>query len=172
MEIQFDVSLYRLIIAFRKANTNLMARKINAQSISSLKGLAIDKDQLKKVLEAIVSKDLFDALTTFANFDILIGKESDQLVKRQPDYRALDDDLAIAFYIASAEVVVMEALVQVLDTHGRQIAWAFVQTLEEKELTLFAGLYMPNSNVSWGPRRAKIKELSLPELQGTGLEAN
>ena len=169
---EFDVSLYRLIIAFKKANTNLMARKINAQSITALKGLDIDKDQIKKVLEAIVPKDLFEALTIFANFDILLGKESDQLVKRQPDYRALDDDLAIAFYIASAEVVVMEALVPVLNTHGRQIAWAFVQTLEEKELTSFAGLYMPNSNVSWGPRRAKIKELKLPKLKGIGLEAN
>ncbi len=149
-----------------------MARRINAQSITALKGLDIDKDQIKKVLEAIVPKDLFEALTIFANFDILLGKESDQLVKRQPDYRALDDDLAIVFYIASAEVVVMEALVPVLYTHGRQIAWAFVQTLEEKELTLFASLYMPNSNVSWGPRRAKIKELKLPKLKEVGLEAN
>lgn len=170
--LEFDISLYRLIIAFRKANTNLMARRINAQSITALKGLEIDKDQLKKVLEAVVPKDLFDALTVFANFDIVLGKESSQLVKRQPEYRALDDDLAIAFYIASAEVVVMEALVTVLDTPGRQIAWAFIQTLEEKELTSFASLYMPNSNVSWGPRRTKIKEIKLPDLVGIGVLDN
>jgi predicted RNA-binding Zn-ribbon protein involved in translation (DUF1610 family) len=158
-----DGQVYRLVVAFHKANTNLMARTINAKAIIGLRGLDLDKASFQKVLDSIIPKDLADTLK-FAGFDVTAARELDDLVKTVMEYRKIDEDLSLALYVAAADAEVMERLISVVNTAGLRDAWVFIQSLTEKELQEFCALYGPTANVGWAPRYAKLKELT-PQVQ-------
>ena len=166
MDERTDQCLVRLVLAFRKADTRLVARRILAKTITDIVAFGLPDDQKihEEFLGQFLPKSLADALIQVEfNFD---WAKNVDLVHSQNTYREIEDALAVCFYIANADAELISQFMRIVDTPVRREAWNFIQKLSAKELGAISKQFEETTTIIAQNQRISVIQTLNPPTEG------